>query len=64
MIREPHGKKDQSQGLSVAEANRRALQLLDSWKAAPLSAEETRVLDDFDEFQAQHPIKFDIPEDS
>lgn len=43
---------------SVSEANRRVLALLQAWQAEPLTAEEERLLDDFDEFQAQHPLRF------
>lgn len=44
--------------LSVAEANRRMLGLLQAWQAEPLTAEEERLLDDFGAFQAQHPLRF------
>ncbi len=43
---------------SASEANRRMLGLLQAWKAEPLTAEEERLLDDFDAFQAQHPLRF------
>jgi hypothetical protein len=37
---------------SVSEANRRVLALLQAWQAEPLTADEERLLDDFDSFQA------------
>lgn len=43
---------------SVSEANRRTLTLLQSWKAEPLTADEERLLDEFDTFQARHPLRF------
>jgi hypothetical protein len=43
---------------SASEVNRRMLDLLQAWKAEPLTAEEERLLDDFDDFQAQHPLRF------
>lgn len=43
---------------SVSEANRRMIGLLQAWKAEPLTVEEERLLDDFDAFQAQHPLHF------
>lgn len=42
----------------TSEANRRMLGLLQAWKAEPLTAEEEHLLDDFDDFQAQHPLRF------
>jgi hypothetical protein len=43
---------------AASEANRRMRALLQAWKAEPLSPEEERLLDDFDEFQAQNPLRF------
>jgi len=43
---------------SVSKANRRTLTLLQSWKAEPLTADEERLLDEFDTFQARHPLRF------
>ena len=43
---------------STSEANRRMLSLLQAWRAEPLTADEERLLDDFDDFQAQHPLRF------
>ncbi|MFY9822877.1 MAG: hypothetical protein WAM82_15965 [Thermoanaerobaculia bacterium] len=37
---------------SAFEANRHVLDLLHAWKAEPLTAEEERLLDDFESFQA------------
>jgi hypothetical protein len=49
---------------SASEANRRMLALLQAWKAEPLTSDEERVLDDFDAFQAQHPLRFTrLPEE-
>jgi hypothetical protein len=42
---------------SASEANRRMLGLLKAWKAEPLTPAEESVLDDFDAFQAQHPLR-------
>ena len=42
---------------SASEANRRVLDLLQAWQAEPLTADEERLLDDFDAFQAQHPLR-------
>lgn len=42
---------------SASEANRRMLALLQSWQAEPLTADEERLLDDFDAFQAHHPLR-------
>ena len=41
---------------SASEANLRMLALLKAWQAVPLTVEEERLLDDFDAFQAQHPV--------
>jgi hypothetical protein len=43
---------------SASEANRRILALLEAWRAEPLTTVEQRLLDDFDAFQAQHPLRF------
>lgn len=43
---------------SASEANRRMLALLQAWQAEPLTADEERLLDDFDDFQARHPLRF------
>jgi hypothetical protein len=43
---------------SVSEANRRILTLLQAWQAEPLTADEERLLDEFDAFQARHPLRF------
>lgn len=43
---------------SVMEANQRILSLLQTWKAEPLTEDEKLLLDEFDEFQAQHPLRF------
>ncbi|HSG39010.1 MAG TPA: hypothetical protein VLE27_05185 [Thermoanaerobaculia bacterium] len=43
---------------SASEANRRMLALLQAWQAEPLATDEERLLDDFDDFQAQHPLRF------
>ncbi len=40
----------------LSEANRRMLGLLERWKSEPISREEP--LDDFEEFQRQHPLRF------
>jgi hypothetical protein len=48
---------------SISEANRRMLALLQVWRAEPLTSDEERVLDDFDAFQAQHPLRFTRPTD-
>ncbi len=39
-------------------ANLRMLELVRTWQAEPLTPEEDAVLDDFDAFQAQHPLRF------
>jgi len=36
----------------ASEANRRMLALLQTWQAEPLTADEVRLLDEFDDFQA------------
>lgn len=43
---------------SASAANRRVLSLLQAWQAEPLTADEERLLDGFDDFQAQHPLRF------
>lgn len=43
---------------SVSEANRRILALLQAWQTEPLTADEERLLDELDTFQAQHPLRF------
>ena len=43
---------------SASEANHRILALLQAWQAEPLTADEARLLDEFDEFQARHPLRF------
>jgi hypothetical protein len=43
---------------SASEANRRVLALFQAWQAEPLTSEEECLLDDFDAFQAQHPLRF------
>jgi hypothetical protein len=48
---------------SVSEANRRMLTLLQAWQAEPLTADEKRLLDDFDAFQAEHPLRLTRPLD-
>lgn len=40
------------------ETNRRILALLQAWQAEPLTADEERLLDGFDDFQNQHPLRF------
>jgi hypothetical protein len=48
-----------------SEANLRMLGLLKSWQAEPLTAEERRLLDDFEAFQAQHPLRLTrLPDES
>ncbi|HKI05292.1 MAG TPA: hypothetical protein VKK31_25145 [Thermoanaerobaculia bacterium] len=42
----------------ASEANRRVLALLQTWQAEPLTTDEVRLLDEFDDFQAQHPLRF------
>ncbi len=42
---------------SPPESNVRMLDPLGAWQAEPLSAEENRVLDDFEAFQARHPLR-------
>lgn len=49
---------------SVSEANRRVLTLLQAWEAEPLTADEERMLDELDAFQAQHPLRFATPQES
>ncbi len=44
--------------ISASQANRRMLGLLQAWQAEPLTADEERLLDDFDAFQAQNPLRF------
>lgn len=44
--------------VSPTEANRRVLDLLRTWQEEPLTPEEKQVLDEFDAFQAQHPLRF------
>jgi hypothetical protein len=48
---------------SAFEANLRMLALLQAWHAEPLTAAEEDVLDDFDSFQAKHPLRFRHPEE-
>lgn len=43
---------------SASETNRRMLTLLRAWQAEPLTLDEKRLLDDFDDFQAQNPLRF------
>ena len=43
---------------SVSEANRRILALLQAWQAEPLTADEERLLEELDAFQARHPLRF------
>ena len=43
---------------SSSEANRRMLALLQTWQAEPLTSDEERLLDEFDSFQAQNPLRF------
>lgn len=43
---------------SGSEANHRMLSLLQAWQAEPLTPDEERLLDDFEGFQAQHPLRF------
>ena len=43
---------------SASEVNRRMLALFQAWQAEPLTAEEERLLDDFESFQAQNPLRF------
>jgi hypothetical protein len=47
----------------VSEANRRILALLQGWQAEPLTADEERLLDEFDSFQARHPLRFATPQE-
>jgi hypothetical protein len=49
---------ESSEAASPYEANRRMLALLQSWQAEPLTADEERLLDGFDDFQSQHPLRF------
>ncbi len=42
---------------SPSESNVRMLDLLRAWEAEPLSREEDRMLDDFEAFQARHPLR-------
>lgn len=48
---------------SASAANRRVLSLLQAWQADPLTADEERLLDGFDDFQARHPLRFAHPPD-
>ncbi len=40
-----------------SKANLRMLELIRAWQTETLAKEEERVLDDFDEFQARHPLR-------
>ncbi len=42
---------------SPSESNVRMLELLRAWQAEPLSPDDDRVLDDFEAFQARHPLR-------
>jgi hypothetical protein len=42
----------------VSESNQRILALLQAWQAEPLTEDEQRLLNEFGEFQAQHPLRF------
>jgi len=43
---------------SACEANRHMLALIKAWQTEPLTADEERLLDDFEAFQIQHPLRF------
>jgi hypothetical protein len=43
---------------SVSEANRRILALLQAWQAEPLTADEELLLDELEDFQSRHPLRF------
>lgn len=43
--------------------NRRMLAVLQAWQAEPLTADEKRLLDEFDAFQARHPLRFTTPKE-
>lgn len=44
--------------------NRQQLELVRQWRKQPLSDEDAAVLDDFEAFQARHPIRFSQVTDS
>lgn len=45
----------------LSRPNRRMLDLLEGWRSESISREEP--LDDFEEFQRQHPLRFARPDD-
>ncbi len=59
--RATHGRRKGSAALP--EANERMLELLKSWHGKPLSADEKRIHDDFEAFQAKHPLRLSRLED-
>jgi Arc/MetJ family transcription regulator len=48
---------------SVSEANHRLLALLQAWQDEPLTSDEERLLDEFEAFQAKHPLRFATPQE-
>jgi Arc/MetJ family transcription regulator len=48
---------------SASDSNLRILALLQAWQAEPLTADEERLLDELDAFQAQHPLRFTTPQE-
>lgn len=52
------GSRPTSEALPLSEANRRMLDVLQSWKSEPLPPEEEHALDDFEAFQRRHLLRF------
>lgn len=42
---------------------KKTLEWLEEWKRTPLTDEETQVLEEFEQFRKEHPIRFRIPFD-
>ena len=50
------GSRSENAPASISAANRRMLELLESWKSEALPPEEEDVFDDFEAFQREHPL--------
>lgn len=48
---------------TLPHPNQKMLEVLQEWKNTPLTDEEIQILEDFEQFRKDHPIRFRTPED-
>lgn len=48
---------------SIRPENRATLEVLKEWREDPLSEEDRKILEEFEQFRKDHPIRFRVLED-